>query len=90
MGLVRARFFAISWVNLMSWRRRGRGSENAECRMGRSNSNCVERMGRGPQKLAAAIAETGTDRPGGRSLQRIGEVVTTTFIIPSLKVFEGS
>jgi hypothetical protein len=50
----------------------------------------VERMGRGPQKLAAAIAETGTDRPGGRSLQRIGEVVTTTFIIPFLKVFEGS
>jgi hypothetical protein len=57
MGLVRARFFAISWVNLMSWRRRGRGSENAECRIGRSNSNFVERMGRGPQKLAAVSME---------------------------------
>jgi hypothetical protein len=57
MGLVRARFFAISRVNLMSWRRRGRGSENAECRIGRSNSNFVERMGRGPQKLAAVSME---------------------------------
>ena len=39
-------------------------------------------------ELAGAIVEIGTDRRGRRSLQRIGEDVTTTFSFSSHKILE--
>ena len=49
----------------------GTGVLDCPCK---GNSHIVERMGRGPHELAVAIVGIGTDRPEGRSLQKIEEV----------------